>query len=457
MHTIGDNRLLFLDLETPNARNDSISQIGIICLVNGEEAFHKSVLVNPEEEFDQRNIKMTGILPEDAESAPTFPEIWPELREYFHNCLIVGHNLRFDLSVIGKSIRRYGLEPINVEYLDTLTKAKEVYNVPKYSVDDLSAMLGYKENHHHDALDDVYACMIIYQDIDKKGLWKLRDHKIYDFSEVKYVNDGAHREILVNAINSLKDIIKDVLKQDEIGKDEKEKLGKWFLDHQLDLMKNGCFEELIIISATLHKGELSKELLTSLYGKLDNLMVSKNRKFSDETLSMRALKGLMSGIVADDKITIDEVRYLQAWLSKHKEFAGNYPFDKVITIVNSVLEDNILSQDEQDQLKQLCKEYSNPLPNEEYKCTKELNLNGKTVCLSGDFVCGTKAHVKNIIKDMGGINVDSVTKKTDVLIVGGKGNENWAYGNYGKKVQKALKMQDQGLNICIYKENDVLK
>ena len=62
-----------------------------------------------------------------------------------------------------------------------------------------------------------------------------------------------------------------------------------------------------------------------------------------------------------------------------------------------------------------------------------------------------------MIKEMGGIPVTSVTKKTDVLIVGGEGNAKWAYGNYGSKVKKALQMQEAGHPIVILEESEVFE
>ena len=51
--------------------------------------------------------------------------------------------------------------------------------------------------------------------------------------------------------------------------------------------------------------------------------------------------------------------------------------------------------------------------------------------------------------------MSSLTKKTDLLIVGGMGDLVWAYGNYGSKVKKALKMQEEGHSIRILGESEV--
>ena len=50
-----------------------------------------------------------------------------------------------------------------------------------------------------------------------------------------------------------------------------------------------------------------------------------------------------------------------------------------------------------------------------------------------------------------------MTKKTDYLIVGGAGSDNWKFGNYGAKVSKALEMQENGHPIVILKESDLMQ
>lgn len=83
-----------------------------------------------------------------------------------------------------------------------------------------------------------------------------------------------------------------------------------------------------------------------------------------------------------------------------------------------------------------------------------LGIEGKECCLSGDFNYGTKDDVKRYIISHGGTVSDSVRRTTEVLIVGGKGNAAWAFGNYGTKVAKALDARTNGRFIFIILEED---
>jgi DNA polymerase-3 subunit epsilon len=68
--------IVVFDVETPNFNNDRICAIGISVIENGEIVKSRYSLVNPECEFDYRNIQIHGITPSDVNDAPTFPEVW---------------------------------------------------------------------------------------------------------------------------------------------------------------------------------------------------------------------------------------------------------------------------------------------------------------------------------------------------------------------------------------------
>ena len=85
-------RFIVFDTETPNARNNRMSAIGIAVVENGVISQEYATLVNPEAHFDDFNIRLTGITPEAAESAPTFPELWQTLQPLLDSGMPVAHN-----------------------------------------------------------------------------------------------------------------------------------------------------------------------------------------------------------------------------------------------------------------------------------------------------------------------------------------------------------------------------
>ena len=86
--------------------------------------------------------------------------------------------------------------------------------------------------------------------------------------------------------------------------------------------------------------------------------------------------------------------------------------------------------------------------------TEELSLSDKKCCLTGDFKYGSKESVERYITGKGGSVSSSVTKSTQILVVGALGSDAWVHNNYGRKVEKAMELRAQGKDIIIVSEDD---
>ena len=180
----------------------------------------------------------------------------------------------------------------------------------------------------------------------------------------------------------------------------------------------------------------------------ERLVYKSSGLFSDSTLSMQVLKGIVRGIEADREVNTEEAQELFKWMNENSVLKGNYPFDKIFDTLEHVLENNIIDQEEEKLLLEMFDQFTNP---EKVSCTK-IDLNGKVCCLTGSFSNGTKSNVEEFIFCMGGSCIDGLNKTVDYLIVGGQGSDSWKYGNYGSKVSKAVQMQEKGSAIQIVGE-----
>lgn len=82
------------------------------------------------------------------------------------------------------------------------------------------------------------------------------------------------------------------------------------------------------------------------------------------------------------------------------------------------------------------------------------SVEGKRVCLSGNFTYGPKSAVEKHIVAHGGIMDSGVKKSTDILLIGNEGSQDYSNGNYGTKVKKAMEYNEKGCKIQIIKEVD---
>lgn len=176
--------------------------------------------------------------------------------------------------------------------------------------------------------------------------------------------------------------------------------------------------------------------------------------YTDKTILLQKFKSYIEGILADGELNLSEINSLKKYLNELYETEnGEFYFDKIFKLVSQIFEDGVIDEEEKNELFNLLSCFINPLSS---CCCKEktIDFKDKLFCLSGNFEHGSKKDIEIMIEDKGGICKSSIVKKTDYLIVGGAGSESWRMGNYGTKVEKAVKMQEQGLDIRIIGEND---
>lgn len=177
----------FFDLETPNRSNDKICSFGLIHMIDGETVFEREFLVNPEVYFDTFNVQLHGVSREMVRGKPTFDKIWPEIKKYFIDAIVVAHNASFDLGVLDKVMHHYGIEMPEIKYSCTVTMARKRIRSPKYSLDVVSSFFGVELLRHHNAMSDTKACQGIFL--------KMMTNYGYSENDVSiYKNKLSHRE-----------------------------------------------------------------------------------------------------------------------------------------------------------------------------------------------------------------------------------------------------------------------
>lgn len=175
------------------------------------------------------------------------------------------------------------------------------------------------------------------------------------------------------------------------------------------------------------------------------------------------LLGIVTGVVADGELTDKEVMFLKIWLTEHETVAAEWPGSAIYRAVSEVLFDGVITDEERlylvDVLQQLVRTDfamtgaalpDGPVLPVDDQVTVELVNAG--VCHTGEFLFGTRAAVERATLKAGGLPVDNVTRRTDVLVIGSRLSAQWAQTTYGRKIQKAKELQDAGTGIEIISE-----
>lgn len=151
-----------IDVETANANASSICQIGLAFFNNGELVDTWSTLINPKTTFDYINTSIHGIDEDDVINAPTFSDIYNELKNLIENQLLVSH-MPFDKVSLNKAFAKNNLENIPCMWLDSARVVRRTWkelSVKGYGLSNVASKLNI-EFKHHDALEDAKTCGLI--------------------------------------------------------------------------------------------------------------------------------------------------------------------------------------------------------------------------------------------------------------------------------------------------------
>ncbi|MGL5068484.1 MAG: exonuclease domain-containing protein [Sarcina sp.] len=168
-----------IDFETANEKRTSACSIGITVVKNNKIVEKFQRLIKPKENiFKSMNIWIHGITEEDVEHELEFKEIWPQIKKYIENNLVIAHNAYFDIDVLISTLAEYNILLKNCTYLCTVDISKRVYEgLPDNRLSTLGEVLKLDFTHHR-ADDDSMIAAKIFLDVCEYL-------KIEKFSDIK--------------------------------------------------------------------------------------------------------------------------------------------------------------------------------------------------------------------------------------------------------------------------------
>ncbi len=150
-----------LDFETAHA--DFPCEIGLSRVENGSIKETKSWLIKPGcfPYMNPWNQKVHRISSNQVASSQTFEELWPELKDWVADSVMVAHNAAFDMRVLRSALAYYELALPWAEYFCSVSLSRKVWKqLPSHSLATVSQFHNIEFNHHR-AGDDAKACAII--------------------------------------------------------------------------------------------------------------------------------------------------------------------------------------------------------------------------------------------------------------------------------------------------------
>ena len=181
--------------------------------------------------------------------------------------------------------------------------------------------------------------------------------------------------------------------------------------------------------------------------------------------------GLCRGILADGMVSIEEARFLFAWLEDNADAASCWPASEIHGHLRKVLRRKTLDADAQEHLLDLLMAITGGgLPSRQAVGGHEVPgrgkivsmatslplsdpppdvvFEGRTFCFTGTFVYGRRKNCELAVVERDGFVSPRPTVATNYLVIGSIGTESWIHSTHGRKIEKAVTLRDRhGLEI----------
>jgi hypothetical protein len=263
-------------------------------------------------------------------------------------------------------------------------------------------------------------------------------------------------------------LIEGIAADQEINSKEIEFLNLWLKEHAALRTRHPYSEIVPLLIAAIEDRVLTSEEKLDLQWVCRKLI---SQGFYDEiTADVQRLHAFLGGIAADGTIKDNEIRGLSEWLEQHEHLKKTWPYEEVVSLVTSILRDGAVSGEERAILDSFCTEFVAVLDTKTIATPSiikegsivglcsvcpEILFDGRTFCLTGASTRYSRSEFSEKITSLGGVVVNSVSKKLSYLVIGADGNPCWSYACYGRKVEKAAELRRDGSSLLIVHENDL--
>jgi DNA polymerase-3 subunit epsilon len=150
-----------IDVETTGGGPETcaLTEVAAAKFRGGECLGTFATLVDPGDAIPPFITALTGISDEMVRHAPSVPGVLPAFVEFVHGSVLVGHNVRFDLSFLNAALEDNERLPLENLVVDTLSLARRLVDaeVPNCRLATLASGLELDHRPAHRALDDVMA------------------------------------------------------------------------------------------------------------------------------------------------------------------------------------------------------------------------------------------------------------------------------------------------------------
>lgn len=420
------NNYTIIDVETASRRMPSICSLGLVHVSEGRVVARHHYYIKPPGRFEFWNVKVHGIEPYQVKTAPRFGEVWPFIKDYCENSILIAHNASFDLGQLTASLLEAGISHTDFYYIDTVKMANRLFpDFPKYNLAYLSLVLDANLGSHHDALADASATGEIFDSMQNKYPLERSNISIYSTKDSR---ECINQEFS-GFFEELMSILEPLRADESLGYKVTHELEDW-LEEVKSLDNCYMLEELMPrINFIIKRGVYDE----GVYWIINRLKM--NYYYEKRTVNIGAsLRAILKIFESDDESQISH------WLEVNFQMREEYIFDE---LWRKIWEYHHHGQGDRAEILRLIHFYNQPFDGY-YSKDK---VQGQEGLLIGGLPTKYAKKVYNELNSVGARLVGKSPRKVDfaIIVCGKKGLD------YSPKVRKLLRLKEEGEPIKLYR------
>lgn len=276
----------------------------------------------------------------------------------------------------------------------------------------------------------------------------------------KHFNHSRNRE---KAIFGLKGILEGVVADRRLNEQELLFLDTWLRSQEIIAQDGDVVDLLDLISDILEGGYISADELADLKQLIADIIEYKQLEFNSAEGRINELLGFLSGVSADGVLTEQEITSLCDWLNANTEVCGEWPANLLVARLNQILEDGIITPEENadllETIKSICGQrfeetgIAHGMSMEFLEdFLDEFTHQGQCLCFTGKFITGPRKAVESTAQQLGASVRSDVTNDVTALVIGTLASRDWRFSSHGRKIEKAIKLKATGASVVIITE-----
>ena len=270
------------------------------------------------------------------------------------------------------------------------------------------------------------------------------------------------------ALNGLRGILAGIVADQQLNEKEFLFLDAWLQSQQF-LADDGEVKQILAqVGEILADGKVSPEELLQMRDVVTSFLEHSTDEQHGNVDKIDELMGFLTGVASDGVLNDSEVNALSSWLDSHHSVRTIWPASVIIERLDVILDDGIISEEERNDLLQTMRRLTSAKVNPtgiNYEASTEvwedetdkIDIAGRVFCLTGDFVSGDRSAVETMLRLKGAQLSSNVNKNVDYLVIGTLASRDWLYTPHGRKIEKALLLKRQDINVTVITERTLLR